>query len=55
MATFYAIDSSSLLAYYYSKKHEDLMIKDDTSQLSDKLAPRQKWEIIKYVKSKELY
>ncbi len=42
MANFYAIGSSSLLACHYFKKHENLNIKDKTSQLSDNLAPMQK-------------
>lgn len=53
MANFYAIGSSFSLACYYSKKYENLTIKDSISQPVDDLAPKQKWEIISYVRSKE--
>lgn len=55
IANFYAIGSSSLLAYYYSEEYKDLTIKDNTSQPPDDLVHRQKWEIIRYVGSSELH
>ncbi len=51
MANFYAMGSNSLLARQHSEECEDSNIEDNTSQLSDDLAPGQKWEIIRHIRS----
>lgn len=53
MANFYAMGSSFSLACHYSEKRKDLNIEDDISQTLDDLALRQKWGIIRHVRSKE--
>lgn len=42
MANFYIMSFNSLLAYYNSKKCEDLTIEDDISQLLNDFIPGQK-------------
>ncbi len=53
MANFYAIGSNSLLARHYFAERKDSNIEDDTNQPPDNLAPGQKWEIIRHVRSRE--
>lgn len=42
ITNFYAIDSSFILTYYYSKERENSIIKDNISQQIDDLVLRQK-------------
>ncbi len=53
MANSYAIGSSSPLVCHHSEERKDSNIEDDISQPSDDLAPGQKWEIIRHVRSRE--
>ncbi len=53
MANFYTMSSSSPLACHHSEEREDSNIEDNTSQPPDVLAPGQKWEIIRHIRSRE--
>ncbi len=53
MVNFYVIGSSSPLACHHSEEHKNSNIEDGISQPQDDLAPGQKWEIIRHVKSRE--
>lgn len=55
MANFYPTSSNSPLAYDYSEKDENLYIEDDISWLPYDLAPGQKWENIRHIRSKEFH
>ena len=55
MANFYAIGFSSLLTCYHFEEYKDLTIENNTSQPPNDLALRQKWKIIKYIRSREPY
>lgn len=55
IANFYAMSFSFSLACYYSKKCKNLTMEDNISHQSDDLAPRQKWEIIRYIRPKKSY
>lgn len=55
IANFYAMGSSSPLTCHYSEERENSSIEDNTSQPADDLAPGQKWEIIRHVRSRETH
>lgn len=55
IANFYAMGSSFHLTRHHSEKRENSIIKDNTSQPADDLAPGQKWEIIRHVRSRETH
>lgn len=51
----YIMSSSFSLTHYHSKECKNSGIKDNTNKLSDNLALKQKWEVIKHVRFKKLY
>ena len=55
MANFYAIGSGFSLTYHHFEKHKDLDIEININQPSNNWVFEQKWQIIRYIRSKEPY